>query len=70
LKRFLHIVFFVLGDSPAAEFYVPTFRNTLFHIYRWYMQEAAYTAYEVETGCSETSARKIRKPGNTPKEII
>jgi hypothetical protein len=23
------ILFFILGDSPAFEFYVPTFRNTL-----------------------------------------
>jgi hypothetical protein len=29
-----HIVFFLLGDSPAPEFYVPTFRNTLFHLHR------------------------------------
>ena len=25
-----HIVFFLLGDSTTSEFYVPTFRNTLF----------------------------------------
>ena len=25
----LHVVFFLLGDSPVSEFYVPTFRNTL-----------------------------------------
>jgi len=23
-----------LGDSPASEFYIPTFRNTLFHLRR------------------------------------
>ena len=23
-----------LGDSPASEFYMPTFRNTLFHLHR------------------------------------
>jgi hypothetical protein len=28
------IVFFLLGDSMASEFYVPTFRNTLFHLHR------------------------------------
>ena len=27
------LVFFVVGDSPASEFYVPTFRNTLFHLH-------------------------------------
>jgi hypothetical protein len=28
----LNVVFSLLGDSPASEFYVPTFRNTLFRI--------------------------------------
>jgi len=26
----VNILFFLLGESPASEFYVPTFRNTLF----------------------------------------
>jgi hypothetical protein len=26
-RRVLNVVFFLLGDSPASEFYVPTFRN-------------------------------------------
>jgi hypothetical protein len=30
----LNVVFFLLGDSPASEFYIPTFRNTLFHLNR------------------------------------
>jgi len=25
----LNVVFFLLGESPASEFYLPTFRNTL-----------------------------------------
>jgi len=29
-----HDLFFLLGDSPASEFYMTTFRNTLFHLYR------------------------------------
>jgi len=28
------VVFFLLGESPAAEFYVPTFQNTLFQLHR------------------------------------
>jgi len=28
------VLFFLLGDSPVFEFYVPTFRNTLFHLHR------------------------------------
>ena len=27
-------VFFLLGDSLASEFYMPAFRNTLFHLHR------------------------------------
>jgi hypothetical protein len=27
-RRVLNVVFFLFGDSPASEFYVPTFRNT------------------------------------------
>jgi len=27
------VVFFLLGDSPASEFYIPTFRNTLSSIF-------------------------------------
>ena len=27
--RVLNIVCFLLGNSPASEFYMPTFRNTL-----------------------------------------
>jgi gamma-glutamylcysteine synthetase len=28
-RRFLNVVFFLLGDSPAYEFYVPNFWNIL-----------------------------------------
>jgi len=31
----LNVVFFLLGDSSAPEFYVPTFLDTLFHLHRW-----------------------------------
>ena len=30
----LNVVFFLLSDPPASEFYVPTFRNTVFHLRR------------------------------------
>jgi len=41
--------------------------HSLFHIHRWCMQKSAYTTYEDGTECSETSARKIQTPGNTPE---
>jgi hypothetical protein len=33
-RRVLYVVRFLLGNSPASEFYMPTFRNTLFHLHR------------------------------------
>ena len=33
-RRVLNAVCFLLGDSPASEFYMPTFRNTLFRLHR------------------------------------
>ena len=68
-RRVLNVVFFLLGDSLASEFYVPTFRNTLFHLHRRCKQGACST-YVNETVCSETSAHKIQTPENHPKERI
>jgi len=28
-RRVLNVVCFLLGNSPASEFYIPTFRNTI-----------------------------------------
>ena len=30
----MNVVCFLLGNSPASEFYMPTFRNTLFNLHR------------------------------------
>jgi len=30
----MNAICFLLGNSPASEFYMPTFRNTLFHLHR------------------------------------
>ena len=29
-----HVVLYLFSESPASELYVPTFRNTLFHLNR------------------------------------
>jgi F0F1-type ATP synthase beta subunit len=37
ISNFLHVlnvVCFLLGNSPASEFYMPTFHNTLSHLHR------------------------------------
>ena len=33
-RRVRNVVCFLLGNSPTSEFYIPTFRNTLFHLHR------------------------------------
>jgi len=53
----LYVVCFLLGNSPASEFYMPTFRNAL-------------SMKMEQTECSETSAYKIQTPGNYPEENI
>ena len=61
-------VCFLLGNSPASEFYMPTFRNTLFKLHR---RVGTYPPMKMElTGCSETSAYKIQPPENYPEENI
>jgi hypothetical protein len=69
------VVFLLLGESPASEFYMPTFRNTLFHIHRWCKQKkkgrcCLPTPPMKMEQCSETSEYKIQKPVHHPKEII
>jgi hypothetical protein len=55
-------MYFLLGNSPTSELYMPTFRNTLFHLQR--------QAYEGGTECAETSAYTIQTPWNYPEESI
>jgi len=63
----LNVIFFLLGGSPASEFYVPTFRNTL-SVPSSEAVRATYTAYEDGTVCSETSTHKIQTPENHQKK--
>ena len=58
---------FSLGGSPASDFYMPTFRNKLFHL-RW---QGTYTAYEdgTERGFRNV-AYKIQTPSDHPIEKI
>ena len=70
-RRVLYVVCFLLGNKPASEFYMPTFRNTLFHLHRQAHSTRIYLPMKVEqTECSETSAYKLQTPGNYPKESI
>jgi hypothetical protein len=68
LKDISELVFFLLGDCPASEFYMLTFRNTVCSVF--IVGVSAYTAYEDGTECSEMSAHKIQMLGNHTKERI
>jgi hypothetical protein len=66
---------FLLGNSPASEVYMSTFRNTLFHLHshvgvcRIYLP--TYLPMKmVQTVCSETSTYKIQTSGIYPKESV
>jgi len=64
-RRVLNVVVFFVGNSQASEFYVLTFRNTLFHLFLL----TPHTNME-QAECSETSAYKIHTRGNHPKERL
>jgi len=67
------VVCLFLGDCPVSEFYILTFRNTLFHLQRPMKMELLHTYLCMkmeQTGCSEMSAYKIQTPGNYPEESI
>jgi len=66
-RRVLNVMCFLVGNSPASEFYMPTFRNTLFYLIGGWVK---LPAYEDGAVCSETSAYKIQAPGNYPEKSI
>ena len=71
--RVLNVVCFLLGNSPASEFYMPMFRNTRSHLHRraGMKKISSYLpAYEDGTVCSKMLAYKIQVPGNYPEERI
>ena len=58
---------------PASELYMPTFRNTLFHLHRQVGMKILHTYLPIkmeQTECFETSAYKIQTPGNYPEDSI
>jgi hypothetical protein len=73
---------FLLANYPASGVYMPTFRNTLFHLHRQVEVFPYHFLFLVhsthiylpmkmeQTECSETSAYKLQTPCNYPKEGI
>jgi hypothetical protein len=69
----LNVVCLLLGNSPASEFYMPTFRNTVFHLYRRIGMRESFIPIRLwrwNRPCSETSEYKIQISGNYPEESI
>ena len=63
ISSFCHVLNVVcfLCNPPASEFYMPTFRNTLFRLHRQVgmkMEQCSKTAYKIQT------------PGNYAEESI
>jgi hypothetical protein len=63
LRRVHKVVCFILGNSPASEFYMPIFRNTL-------SVPSSQAGEDEQTECSEKSEYKIQTPGNYPEESM
>ena len=62
----LGVVCFLLGDSPASDLYMPTFRNTLSVPSSKASSHLHLKMEQIE--CSETLAYINQTPGNHPKE--
>jgi hypothetical protein len=71
-RRVLYVVCFLLGNCPASEFYMPTFRNTICSIFIGKkVNKFTFLLMKMEQiECSETSAYKIQTPGDYPEENI
>ena len=77
----LKVVLFLLGDSPASEFYVPTFRNTvcpifigapcLHHLWRWNKQSVSKRRHKIQTpGIHQKERIQHSKRGESLKSRI
>jgi hypothetical protein len=64
IRHVVNIVFFLLGSSPTSEFFCAVVSGKLCRL------DKKIPVKIEETECSETSAEKIQKPGNHPKERI
>jgi hypothetical protein len=66
-----YVLYFLLGNSPASEFYMPMFWNTLFHLHSWIGILHTYLPMKMgQTECSQTLAYKIQMLENYPEESI
>jgi len=60
---------FLMGDSPASEFYIPTFRNTLFHLHRQVDAcTRTYLLMKMEQSAPKRRNIKLRRRGITKQK--
>jgi len=67
----LNVLCFLLGNSPASRFYMPTFRNTLFHLHRRVCMKTilqAYPSTKLEQSVPKRWRLKFRGRGITQKK--
>jgi hypothetical protein len=61
--KLLFVVCFIQGDSPASEFHMPKFRNTLFHLH-------TYSHMKMEQSVPKLWHINFRRRGNHPEESV
>jgi hypothetical protein len=64
-RRVLNVVCFLLRNSPASKFYMPTFRNILFHLHR---RIGTYPPMKMEQSVPKRRNIKFRRRGITQKK--
>jgi hypothetical protein len=64
----MRLVCFLLGNSPASEFYMPTFQNTLSRLHRWVGVCRIYTPMKTEQSVPKCRHIKFRHRGITQKK--
>jgi hypothetical protein len=70
-RRVLNVALFLLGNSPASDFYDEVSEHSVVSIFIGGVFFLFPPPIKMElTGCSETSAHTIQTPENHPKERI
>jgi len=69
--KFNVVVCFLLGNSPGSEIYMPTFRNTLFHLHKHVGMKyilRTYLPMKMEQSVPKRRHIKFRRRGITQKK--
>ena len=64
------LVCFLLGNTPVSEVYMPTFRNTLFHLHRQVLPKRKHTTYRTRRKLGDLVLRLLVKACNLGERQI